>query len=214
MNFNYFVFFSKLILLNNRFLAFSSLISIIEVYAHTFLSKILFTTSDFSVIASQERYSNFVKQIVIFFQDYIYVKSSNSKKSYKKKIIFIAFIYIIILLIITFVALFMNYDMFKYTTSSFNFFSVSLLVYPFIIVLFNFEQNIRFIRGGFDKYNLLIISTSSIIKILLMYYFYSFFGIFIVPIVLIFSEIFMGSIKSQIHKKYSNLYKEIKSNIQ
>jgi hypothetical protein len=196
-----FIAYFKEVIKSNRYLSGINIVSIIEINAHNFLAKSLFSINDFADYIYLERYISYLKQGVIYFYDYLFPKVSLT--NYKYYLNFTRIIYISYFLFLSVIyytlTLFEVYDFYgiKLTNLLYVF-----CLYPLSSLIFNFLGNILFFKYCSDNYSFKIILTSVFLKIILIVSLSPFFSIVTIPIVLIILEIVTGVTRFLLMPKY------------
>ena len=193
-NFNeFFLYFRKLVT-SNIYLSAINVLSIIEVNIHTFLVKSIFPIADFADFIYIERYVNYIKQTIIYLYEYLYPKVKLSNFAlYVRRTRYLSFSYELMFLIFLFLCTYLNIENFYGIEISKLFYIFCL--YPLSSLLFNFIISMFFYKYGNDRFNLIIIMISIVLKTILILCFSAVIGIVIVPLVLILMEILVGLIR-------------------
>lgn len=183
----------------NLYLNLINIVSVVEINFQSLISKYALVGLDFNLFIYTERIVSIIKQVVITIIDFLYPKINNynyhSYIFYKRALI-ILYLSIIVLI-------YLNFDYFHNNlfhqfakNGNIKFFIILFLMYPLSILIFNFIQNILFVKNGFDKYSLYIQLFQILFKILSFLFFIDQLGIIIIPFILIFNEFFAGVFKS------------------
>ena len=179
------------VLITNRYLSAINIVSIVEINAHTFLAKSLFSFNDFADYIYLERYISYLKQGVIYFYDYLFPKVNLTNFKFYltyTRIVYFSYFFIFSTLYYTFYLCEVN-DIYgiKLTILFYVF-----CLYPLSSLIFNFLINIIFFKYCSDKYSFKIIVSAILLKIILIISLSSFLNIITIPLVLILIEIFTG----------------------
>ncbi len=185
------------IIKKNKKIGVYNILSNVEANVHTVLSDLILKSNSFTSYMYADKLSNYFKQILIIFIDFLYPKGE--KVSYK---VYIYFINLLVLFsgfliynteIVEIVFGFEPYD---------EFYELILLFLINILAItnFHFEVYNKTILKGFDRENIIIIVSSLAFKILTILIFVNYVGAYVIPAVLILTEILMGLIKKKLIK--------------
>jgi hypothetical protein len=188
--YNYFKRIGLNVLNDNRFLSALSVINILEVYVHVFLAKVFLTKDIFSEFMYIERYTNYVKQVVVYLYDFFYPKividNINSYQKYVRKAAF---------LIAFGVATFLFLEAYGgWIFQGFNSYVliIAMAIVPAFILLFNFVQSTVYFKYCSDKRGVIIVLTAVVLKLLIFFVTQPFIGVLAIPLGLVSAEIYMG----------------------
>lgn len=184
---------------SNKYLSLVNIINVLEINLHILLSRQLFDLSSFSTLIQVDRYVNFIKQVIIYYYEYLFPKINGSNyiifQNHIKKL---ARVLVSIILLTCFS--FILYAVKKESNLIYEPLILLFCLYPLSILVFNFIPSILFLKYCSDNLNFKIVFIVFLIKFLIFLLFFN-LGIIIVPLILILSEIVFGVFK------YSNLSK-------
>jgi hypothetical protein len=184
---------------SNWHLSIVNVVSVLEVNLHILLSRYLFDTSSFAIMVQVDRYYNFFKQATIYYYEYLYPKINDTNYIFFQNFIRkVARLALLLTVSFTFVytvfILDQNYDLQKLVLVLLFF--IALLS----IVVFNFTTSILFLKYCKDSHNLKIAFFVFFCKMTLFVFLYK-LGLFIVPLLLVFSELVFGIYKHRMLSK-------------
>lgn len=184
---------------SNWHLSIVNVVSVLEVNLHILLSRYLFDTSSFAIMVQVDRYYNFFKQAAIYCYEYLYPKLNDKNyiifQNLISKVVRLSLLLVAAFAFVYAVCLFeQNYD-----------WQMSIVVLLFFIallsiVVFNFTTSILFLKYCKDSNNLKITFIVFCGKLTLFVCLYK-LGLFIVPLLLVCSELVFGMYKHRMLSK-------------
>lgn len=186
----------------NKYLSLINVVNVLEINLHILVSKQMFESSSFSMLIVVDRYVNFIKQGVIYYYEYLFPKISNLNfVYYQNRIRRITRLFALALVMVV---------IFLYS----GYFELSLVhklliivygFYPLSILAFNFLPAILFLKYCSDEVNLKIVFIVAVIK-LVIFSVSVWFGVVVVPVALVFAELFFGVLRYSALSRYKQFY--------
>jgi hypothetical protein len=186
----YFIRVASNVLKDNRFLSALSVMNIFEVYIHVFLAKVFLTKELFADFMYVERYTNYMKQVVVYLYEFLYPKVNvYNVRLYQRyarlgAVAMTLFVCIFILLEKQFNWVFKEWSNYGLLAA--------MALFPVLIMLFNFIQSLIYFKYCNDKRGFKIVLQAFGIKILVFFMLSPLIGVLAIPFSLIASEVFMG----------------------
>jgi len=183
--------------IENKYLTGINIVSIIELNLHNIIAKLLFKVDDFADFIYLERYINYIKQGVIYFYEYLFPKIK--LQNFKSYLYTMRYVYLLYIVFFAFIYLYFTYYNIKlfYGIKVLGYFYI-FLIYPLFILIFNFIKSIIFCKYASDRNNFTVTIVAIVIKMSIIITLSKSFGIIIIPIALIFTEIFIGLTRARL----------------